>query len=53
MPSLSAELQQKLARFKPETLGDAARIEGMTPAAISALLRHVKRPAKHRMPAAE
>jgi tRNA uridine 5-carboxymethylaminomethyl modification enzyme len=49
MPSLSAELQQKLARFKPQTLGEAARMEGMTPAAISALLRHVKRPAKHTM----
>jgi tRNA uridine 5-carboxymethylaminomethyl modification enzyme len=49
MPSLSAELQQKLARIKPQTLGEAARIEGMTPAAISALLRHVKRPAKHAM----
>jgi tRNA uridine 5-carboxymethylaminomethyl modification enzyme len=52
MPSLSAELQQKLARFKPQTLGEAARIEGMTPAAISALLRHVKRPAKHTIRAA-
>ena len=44
LPSLSAELRQKLAQIKPQSLGQAARIEGMTPAAISALLRHVKKP---------
>ena len=40
---LSAEAQQKLDRYRPETLGQAARIQGMTPAAISLLLVHLKR----------
>ncbi len=40
---LSTELLQKLARHKPETLGQASRIQGMTPAAISILLVHLKR----------
>jgi tRNA uridine 5-carboxymethylaminomethyl modification enzyme len=41
--SLSVEIRQKLRQIKPETLGAAARIPGMTPAAIIALLRYVKR----------
>ena len=41
--SLSAEIRQKLHKIKPETLGAAARIPGMTPAALVALLRFVKR----------
>jgi len=41
--SLSAEVVQKLEMAKPETLGAAARIPGVTPAAVIALLRHVKR----------
>ena len=40
---LSTELVQKLMRHKPETLGQASRIQGMTPAAISILLVHLKR----------
>ncbi len=40
---LSAEVRQKLARHKPYTLGQAARISGVTPAAISLLLVHLKR----------
>ena len=40
---LSVEAQQKLNRFKPETIGQAARISGVTPAAISLLLVHLKR----------
>ncbi len=40
---LSNELVQKLMRHKPETLGQASRIQGMTPAAISILLVHLKR----------
>jgi tRNA uridine 5-carboxymethylaminomethyl modification enzyme len=40
---LSIEVQQKLAAQKPETLGQAARISGVTPAAISLLLVHLKR----------
>lgn len=41
--SLSTEIRMKLERARPETLGAAARIPGVTPAAITALLRHVKR----------
>ncbi len=40
---LSIEVQQKLNQHKPETLGQAARISGVTPAAISLLLVHLKR----------
>jgi tRNA uridine 5-carboxymethylaminomethyl modification enzyme len=40
---LSKEVQQKLERQLPETLGQAARISGITPAAISLLLVHLKR----------
>ena len=40
--SLSNEIRQKLRQIKPETLGAAARIPGMTPAAIIALLRYTK-----------
>lgn len=41
--SLSNEIRQKLADNRPATLGAAARIPGVTPAALVALLRHVKR----------
>ena len=40
---LSIEVQQKLNQHRPETLGQAARISGVTPAAISILLVHMKR----------
>jgi tRNA uridine 5-carboxymethylaminomethyl modification enzyme len=40
---LSAELQQKLQRVRPQTIGQAQRIPGMTPAAISLLLVHLTR----------
>ena len=40
---LSVEVQQKLNRHLPETIGQAARISGVTPAAISLLLVHLKR----------
>jgi len=40
---LSIEVQQKLNRHRPETVGQAARISGVTPAAISLLLVHLKR----------
>ena len=42
---LSIEVRQKLAAQRPETLGQAARISGVTPAAISLLLVHLKRAA--------
>ncbi len=40
---LSTEVRQKLSMFKPTTLGQASRISGVTPAAISLLLVHLKR----------
>ena len=40
---LSNEIQQKLIRHRPETVGQASRIQGMTPAAISILLVHLRR----------
>ncbi len=40
---LSTEVRQKLEKFRPETLGQAGRISGITPAAISLLLVHLKR----------
>ncbi len=41
--ALSYEARQKLARHQPETLGQASRISGVTPAAISLLLVHLKK----------
>ena len=40
---LSNEVREKLARIRPESIGQASRISGMTPAAISLLLIHLKR----------
>ena len=40
---LSAEVQQKLNAHRPQTLGQASRVSGITPAAISLLLVHLKR----------
>jgi len=39
---LSNEVREKLERIRPRTLGQAGRIEGMTPGALTALLCHVK-----------
>ena len=47
---LSVEVQQKLSAHRPETLGQAARISGVTPAAISLLLVHLKRARTARIP---
>ena len=41
--ALSIEVRQKLAKHRPETLGQASRIAGVTPAAISLLLVHLKK----------
>ena len=41
--ALSFEVRQKLNQFRPETLGQASRIAGVTPAAISLLLIHLKK----------
>jgi tRNA uridine 5-carboxymethylaminomethyl modification enzyme len=43
IPSLSNEIRQKLARVRPNTLAQAARIDGITPAALTALIGHVRR----------
>ena len=46
---LSLEVQQKLAGVRPETIGQAQRIPGMTPAAISLLLVHLARSTRSRV----
>jgi tRNA uridine 5-carboxymethylaminomethyl modification enzyme len=45
--ALSTEVRQKLKTARPATLGAAGRIQGVTPAALVALLRHVKRRPTH------
>ena len=45
---LSIEVQQKLNQHRPETLGQASRVQGVTPAAISLLTVHLKRREKKR-----
>ncbi|PIT77052.1 tRNA uridine-5-carboxymethylaminomethyl(34) synthesis enzyme MnmG [Limnohabitans sp. G3-2] len=41
--ALSMEARQKLAKHRPETLGQASRISGITPASVSLLLIHLKK----------
>ncbi|MCG6871033.1 MAG: tRNA uridine-5-carboxymethylaminomethyl(34) synthesis enzyme MnmG [Gammaproteobacteria bacterium] len=43
VPGLSNEVRQKLADHRPATIGQASRISGMTPAAVSLLLVHLKK----------
>jgi tRNA uridine 5-carboxymethylaminomethyl modification enzyme len=43
LPSLSMEVRQKLSLARPATLGQAARVAGVTPAAISVLMVYLKR----------
>jgi tRNA uridine 5-carboxymethylaminomethyl modification enzyme len=43
LPGLSTELSQKLERHRPASLGQAARLDGMTPAALMLLLAHLKK----------
>jgi len=45
---LSIEVRQRLSQHRPETLGQASRIQGITPAAISLLLVHLKRQSMQR-----
>ena len=52
IPSLSTETRQVLSRARPATLGAAGRLPGITPAALVALLRFVKRRAETRDTAA-
>ena len=48
LPGLSTELRQKLERNRPASLGQAARLDGMTPAALMLLLAHLKKGAAAR-----
>ena len=41
--ALSIEVRQKLQKHRPQTLGQASRISGVTPAAVSLLLVHLKK----------
>ena len=50
---LSNEVRAKLKQHKPGTLGQAARISGVTPAALSALLGYVKKAKRNGAEAAE
>jgi len=43
VPALSFEARQTLAKHRPETLGLASRISGITPATVSLLLVHLKK----------
>ena len=43
MPGLSNETKQKLAQHRPRTIGHAAKLDGMTPAALTLLVAYVKR----------
>jgi tRNA uridine 5-carboxymethylaminomethyl modification enzyme len=43
MPGLSTEIRQKLERHRPTSLAQAARIDGMTPAALMLILTHIKK----------
>ena len=43
LSGLSNEIKSKLLQVKPKTLGQAIRIDGMTPAAIIILLSHIKK----------
>ncbi|NNK33668.1 MAG: tRNA uridine-5-carboxymethylaminomethyl(34) synthesis enzyme MnmG [Xanthomonadales bacterium] len=44
---LSSEVREKLQRIQPDTVGQASRIPGMTPAAVSLLLVHLKKLRRH------
>ncbi len=42
LPGLSGEVREKLERLRPRSVGQAARIEGVTPAALLLIAAHVK-----------
>jgi tRNA uridine 5-carboxymethylaminomethyl modification enzyme len=44
LPGLSKEVRQKLQLNRPRTIGQASRIEGVTPAALTLLIAHMRRP---------
>jgi len=43
LPGLSNEMKQKLQTHRPRTIGHAGRIDGVTPAALTLLVAHVRR----------
>jgi tRNA uridine 5-carboxymethylaminomethyl modification enzyme len=43
MTALSMEVRQKLESIRPRTIGQAGRIDGMTPAALTLLVAHIRR----------
>ena len=43
LPGLSNEMKQKLQTYRPRTIGHASRIDGVTPAALTLLVAHVRR----------
>jgi tRNA uridine 5-carboxymethylaminomethyl modification enzyme len=43
LPGLSNEARQKLASIRPRTIGQAGRIDGVTPAALTLLVAHARR----------
>jgi tRNA uridine 5-carboxymethylaminomethyl modification enzyme len=43
IPGLSREIVQKLSRIRPNSLGQASRVSGITPAAISIIMVYLKR----------
>lgn len=47
MPGLSMELRQKLSRVRPATLGQATRVDGMTPAALACVLSAIRKPERN------
>jgi len=48
LPGLSHEVRQKLAAHRPRTIGQAGRIDGITPAALTLLVGHVRRKGRGR-----
>lgn len=46
LPGLSSEIVEKLSRIRPQTLGQASRISGVTPAAVTLLLLYIKKQAR-------
>jgi tRNA uridine 5-carboxymethylaminomethyl modification enzyme len=48
LPGLSHEVRQKLQALRPRTIGQAGRIDGMTPAALTLLVAHVRRAGRGR-----
>jgi tRNA uridine 5-carboxymethylaminomethyl modification enzyme len=52
LPGLSNEVRQKLQSGRPRTIGQAGRIDGITPAALTLLLAHIKRDARRAKSAA-